>query len=59
MDYYKKIKARNIILTIIFLVGIVMQFIGHRIESTTGLFIQLASLAVLILVLLLYNRRYK
>lgn len=59
MDYYKKNIARNIILTIIFLVGIVMQFIGHRIESYTGLFVQVVSLAVLILVLFLYNRRYK
>jgi len=59
MDFYKKNVARNVILTLIFLAGIVLQFIGHRIESYTGLLIQFISLSLLIFVLFLYNRRYK
>lgn len=59
MDYYKKKLVSNLILLAVFLVGLVLQFVGHRQESITGLAIQIGSLALILLVLFLYNRRYK
>lgn len=58
MDIYKKKKLKNFGLFLIFVLGIVLQFEGKKIESVTGLVIQLISLAILLLVLYLYNRRF-
>lgn len=59
MDYYKKKKIDNLILLVIFIVGIGLQFVGQSIESYVGLAIQLISLVLLLTVLFLYNKRFK
>lgn len=59
MDYYKKNVLRNVILSLVFICGIVLQFVGHAIESKTGLLIQFVSLTVILTVLFIYNRRNK
>lgn len=59
MDFYKKKRLGNILLAVLFIVGIVLQFIGHRNESFTGLLIQLISLTFIVLVLFMYNRRHR
>lgn len=58
MDYYKKRKIGNLILLILFVVGVVLQFLGHRKAGYGPLLIQFLSLAILLLVLYLYNRRH-
>ncbi|WP_306484499.1 hypothetical protein [Anaerococcus sp.] len=58
MDYYKKRKIDNLVLLILFVVGVVLQFLGHRKAGYGPLFIQFLSLAILLLVLYLYNRRH-
>lgn len=58
MDYYKKKLVKNIILSILFVIGVILQFVGHKIESVQGLFVQIGSLAIILLVLAIYNRRY-
>lgn len=59
MDYYKKKKFKNLILLLIFLCGLYLQVLGHKIASYKGLLIQFLSLGLLILTLYLYNKRYK
>ncbi|MDO4604397.1 MAG: hypothetical protein Q4B23_00285 [Helcococcus sp.] len=59
MDYYKKKIVRNLILALLFIIGVGLQFVGHSIESITGLVIQITSLAIILTVLFIYNRRYK
>lgn len=59
MDYYKKKIVNNIILFVLFLIGLGLQFYGQRIESYYGLAIQFVSLIILLVVLFIYNRRYK
>lgn len=59
MDYYKKSKVKNLILFVIFAIGVYLQFYGHSIESKTGLVIQFLSLVLILTVLFLYNRRHK
>ncbi|NLW52276.1 MAG: hypothetical protein GXY87_02800 [Tissierellia bacterium] len=59
MDFYKKKILANILLGVLFIVGLVLQFVGHEIDSYTGLAIQFVSLAILIAVLFIYNRRHK
>lgn len=59
MDYYKKRILNNLILFVLFVIGVVLQFIGQRNESITGLVIQIISLIILLTVLFLYNRRSK
>lgn len=59
MDYYKKKKLANLILIALFIIGVVLQFVGHRIIGYTGLAIQFISLIILVVVLFLYNRRHK
>lgn len=58
MDYYKKEKLNNIVLFIIFVLGVILQFVGHRKAGYGPLLIQFVSLALMILVLFLYNRRH-
>ena len=58
MDYYKKRKAKNLILGLIFILGVILQFIGHARSGYPYLFIQMVSLAMLFSVLYLYNRRF-
>ena len=58
MDYYKKRKAKNLILGLIFILGVILQFIGHARSGYPSLFIQMVSLAMLLSVLYLYNRRF-
>lgn len=59
MDYYKKNIIKNIILAILFIIGVYLQFVGHSNESKTGLLIQIISLTILLTILHLYNRRHK
>lgn len=59
MDYYNKKIVRNLILALLFTIGVVLQFVGHSIESITGLVIQIVSLAIILTVLFIYNRRYR
>lgn len=59
MDYYKKNIVRNLIIGLLFIIGVVLQFVGHSIESITGLVIQIISLAIILTVLFIYNRRYR
>ena len=58
MELEKKHRRENIVLFIIFIAGIVLQFVGSSKTGYLGLGIQLVSLAIIILVLYLYNRRY-
>ena len=58
MDYYKKQKANNIVLFLMFILGIILQFIGHSKAGYKALGIQFISLIILVLVLYLYNRRH-
>lgn len=58
MDYYKKRKLNNIILFILFVIGVILQFVGHSKNGYTYLGIQFVSLAILLVVLYLYNKRY-
>ena len=59
MDFYKKKIVRNLILALLFIIGVVLQFLGHSIESITGLVIQIVSLSIILTVLFIYNRRYR
>lgn len=59
MDYYKKKVYSNILLAVLFIIGVILQIFGHRQVGYKGLFIQLGSLLILILVLFLYNRRHR
>lgn len=59
MDYYGKKIANNLILGVLFVIGIILQFVGHSIESVIGLVIQIISLTVVLTVLFIYNKRYK
>lgn len=58
MDYYQKRKFNNIILFILFVIGVVLQFKGHSKSGYTYLGIQFVSLAILLVVLYLYNKRF-
>lgn len=58
MDYYKKKVVKNIILAVIFVIGVVLQIVGQSIESYTGLAIQVVSLVLLLVTLFTYNRRF-
>ncbi|MDO5027697.1 MAG: hypothetical protein Q4E36_00400 [Bacillota bacterium] len=59
MDYYKKKKVKNLFLLVLFVLGIYLQVQGHKIVGYKGLFIQILSLGLLILILYIYNRRHK
>lgn len=59
MDIYKKKKIKNLLLALLFIIGVVLQINGHRREGYAGLITQVISLAILVLVLYLYNRRYR
>lgn len=58
MDYYKKQRVNNVILFLVFVLGIILQFIGHSKTGYKALGIQFVSLILLVLVLYLYNRRH-
>lgn len=58
MDYYKKRRMANVILGIIFIIAVILQFIGHATTGYKYLFIQIVSLALLLVILYLYNRRF-
>lgn len=58
MDYYKKRRMANLILGIIFIIAVILQFIGHATTGYKYLFIQIVSLALLLVILYLYNRRF-
>ncbi|MDD7463592.1 MAG: hypothetical protein SOW41_04735 [Anaerococcus sp.] len=58
MDYYKKRKLSNIFLLILFIIGVILQFVGHSNTGYKYLAIQLVSLVILLVVLYLYNRRF-
>lgn len=58
MDYYKKKTLNNIFLLALVIIGIVLQFIGHKGEGYSFLFIQFVSLGIMLLVLYLYNKRH-
>lgn len=59
MDCYKIKIIKNILLFVLFVIGTVLQFYGHSVENTNGLIIQFVSLSFLLIVLYLYNRRYR
>lgn len=59
MDIYQKKKLKNWILGIIMIIAVVLQFSGRNQEGWGGLGIQMISLAMILLVLWLYNRRYQ
>lgn len=58
MDFYKKKTYANIILVILFIIGVILQVVGHRFRGYNGLIIQMGSLAILLSVLFIYNRRH-
>lgn len=58
MDYYKKKKVANIVLLIVFIIGVILQFVGHSQAGYKYLAIQFISLGVLLVVLYMYNRRF-
>ena len=58
MDYYKKQRLNNWMLGLLFVLGVILQFVGHRKEGYFPLGIQFISLAILLLVLYLYNKRH-
>lgn len=51
--------VRNIILLIVFVVCIALIVIGQKNISVTGLVMELIGLAGLLVLLFLYNRKYK
>ena len=59
MDYYKKKIIRNVILAVIFVIGVILQIVGRSIESYTGLALQGVSLVLLLIALFTYNRRFR
>lgn len=59
MDYYKKEKINNWILFVIFVVGIILQFVGHSRVGYPALGLQFISLFMLLLVLFIYNKRHQ
>ena len=59
MDFYAKKKLANLGLTVLFILGLVLQFVGLKHTGYGGLGLQFISLALLIVVLWLYNRRYQ
>ncbi|MGF0039969.1 DUF6903 family protein [Peptoniphilaceae bacterium SGI.131] len=59
MDYYKKKKIGNVILSLIFIIALILQVVGHANNSYYGLLIQFISVGLLIFVLYLYNKRHK
>ncbi|WP_399529911.1 DUF6903 family protein [uncultured Anaerococcus sp.] len=58
MDYYKKQKLANWALGLLFVLGVILQILGHRKEGYLPLLVQFISLAILLLVLYLYNKRH-
>lgn len=58
MDYYKKRRLSNILLFVLFVIGLVLQFVGHGENGYHGLFIQFVSLIILLAVLYIYNKRH-
>lgn len=58
MDYYKKRKLANLLLAIIFIIAVILQFIGHATTGYKYLFIQMLSLLMLLFILYLYNKRF-
>lgn len=59
MDIYQKKKLKNVLLLIIFIIGIGLQIFGHRTEGIKGLMIQFISLVVLLTILYIYNKQYE
>ncbi|WP_044565126.1 DUF6903 family protein [Anaerococcus provencensis] len=59
MDYYKKEKINNCILFVIFVVGIILQFVGHSRVGYPALGLQFISLFMLLLVLFIYNKSHQ
>ena len=59
MDYYKKQKINNLILFVIFVVGVILQFVGHSQTGYPALGLQFLSLFMLLLVLYIYNKRHQ
>lgn len=59
MSDLTKSRLKNLILGIVFIVALVMQFIGQRQDGYPALFLQLLSLVIMVLVLWIYNRRHK
>lgn len=59
MDFYVKKKLANLGLTVLFILGLILQFIGLGHTGYRGLALQFISLALLIVVLWFYNRRYQ
>lgn len=59
MDVYKKDLFRKIIMTVGVVLGLYLQWIGRATSGTTGLAIQFVSLAILLNVLWIYNRKFK
>ncbi|MDO4662661.1 MAG: hypothetical protein Q4B36_06060 [Tissierellia bacterium] len=59
MDYYKKRKVQIFCLFVLFVIGTILQIVGHKGEGYSYLGIQFISLVILLLVLYLYNKRQK
>ncbi len=59
MDFYTKKKLANIGLAVLFILGLILQFVGLGRTGYGGLALQFISLALLIVILCLYNRRYQ
>ena len=58
MDFYAKKKLANLGLTVLFALGLILQFTGLGRTGYQGLALQFISLTLLIVVLWFYNRRY-
>lgn len=59
MDSYRVNKLKNIAMIVAFAFGIALQFIGQRMIGYPGMALQMVSLAIMLVVLDAYNRRYR
>lgn len=59
MKTEKEARTINLILGFVFIIAIVLQFIGHAKAAYQGLGIQAISLALLISVLAVYNHQHR
>ncbi|MDO5718405.1 MAG: hypothetical protein Q4P34_05410 [Tissierellia bacterium] len=59
MDIYKKKRLKNLALAAIMAVAIYLQFFGRKQDGWGGLGIQFISLGMILIVLWIYNRRYR
>lgn len=59
MDVYKKDRLKGIVMALAFIAAVLLQIYGQLNRGYTGLVIQLVSLSILLVLLYVYNRKYR